>query len=165
MRNGCIVSTLIVIGIALASPAKAFLLDDSKEFPMGTTEAEIRAHFPNSSPTQISMRPGMSGIMYQSLPGNPTFYFCGKILWSSWTTINNADLIKFRHLIEENENLLGVSTMALTGQKESFGQEWTGIDADWKLPDGRIATLALQQYSGNVMSIVQRITNSDGCPE
>ena len=34
MRNGCIVSTLIVIGIALASPAKAFLLDDSKEFPM-----------------------------------------------------------------------------------------------------------------------------------
>jgi hypothetical protein len=164
MRNGGMVSTLIVIGVALACPAEAYLLDDSKEFPMGITEAEIRAHFPNSSPTQISMRPGMSGIMYQSLPGNPTFYFCGKILWSSWTTINNADLIKFRHLIEENENLLGVSTMALTGQTDS-GQEWTGIDADWKLPDGRIATLALQQYSGNVMSIVQRITNSDGCPE
>jgi hypothetical protein len=54
--------------------------------------------------------------------------------------------------------------MALTGQTDS-GQEWTGIDADWKLPDGRTATLALQQYSGNVMSIVQRITNSDGCPE
>ena len=165
MRNNGMVSTLIVIGVALASPAEAYLLDDSKEFPMGITEAEIRAHFPNSSPTQISMRPGMSGIMYQSLPGNPTFYFCGKILWSSWTTINNADLIKFRHLIEENENLLGVATMTLTGQTDSSGQEWTGIDADWKLPDGRIATLALQQHSGNVMSIVQRITNSDGCPE
>jgi len=166
MRNNGMVSTLIVIGVALASPAEAYLLDDSKEFPMGITEAEIRAHFPNSSPTQISFRePGMSGIMYQSLPGNPTFYFCHKTLWSSWTTINDADLIKFRHLIEENSNLLGGSTMSLNGLTDSNGQEWTGVNASWKLPDGRIATIALKQDSGNVMSIVQRITNSDGCPE
>ena len=166
MRNRCAVSTLIVIGVVYVTPAEAYLLDDAKEFPRGTTEAEVRSHFAYSNPTQISFpKSNMSGFAYWDLPGGPTFYFCRKILWSEWSTVTNVDLIKFRHLIEENTKLLGDSSLALNGQADLVGKEWTNIGASWKLPDGRIGNISLEQSSGDQISIKQRITDPDHCPE
>jgi hypothetical protein len=99
MRNSYRVVTLAIASIELASPARAYLGDDAKQYPKGTTEAEIRERFAGAKASQISFfdQPGMSGVMYLSLPGRPTFEFCDKILVAAWTANDGADLIKFRH--------------------------------------------------------------------
>ena len=87
------VSAFFIAGLELASSAKAYLTDDGKQYPKGTTEAEIRARFAGATATPMSFpdQPGMSGVMYQSLPGRPAFEFCNKKLAAAWTVNDGGE--------------------------------------------------------------------------
>jgi hypothetical protein len=164
MRSSYIVSAFLIAGIELTPSAKANLIDDAKQYPKGTTEAEIRARFSGATPTPISFpEPGMSGVMYQSLPGRPTFEFCHNMLTATWTENDGADLIEFRHLVEENLRILGKANIQITGRTDSLGKEWTEISANWPLSDGRLGTIELIEYAGHEMSAEQKVTGTNDC--
>ena len=160
-----IVSAFFIAGIELAPSAKAYLIDDAKQYPKGTTEAEIRARFAGATATPISFtdQPGMSGVMYQSLPGRPTFEFCHNILTATWTASDGADLIEFRHLVEENSRVLGGANIRMMGQTNSLGKEWTAISANWPLSSGRLGTVEVSEYAGQGMLVEQKVTDANGC--
>ncbi len=168
MRNSYRASVLFIVfivGIELASPAKAYLIDDAKQYPKGTTEAEIRARFAGAKATPISFpdQPGMSGVIYQSLPGVPTFYFCHKILTMASTTNDDGDLIEFRHLVDENSRFLGKANIGIIGKTDSLGREWSGISANWPLSRDRLGTVDLTEYAGQGMLVEQKVIDVNGC--
>ena len=165
MKKTYRLSVLFIVSMELASPAQAHLIDDAKQYPKGTTEAEIRTRFASAKATPISFpdQPGMSGVMYQSLPGHPTFEFCRKILMATWTSNDGADLIEFRHLVEENSRFLGGADIQVTGRTDSLGKEWAEISANWRLSDGRLGTVEVLEYAGQGILVEQKVTDANGC--
>jgi hypothetical protein len=165
MRNSYKVLTLAVASIELAYPARAYLGDDAKQYPKGTTEAGIREHFAGAKATPISFsdQPGMSGVMYLSLPGRPTFEFCDEILVAAWTANDGGDLIEFRHLVEENSRVLGGENIRMEGRTDSLGKEWTEISAHWPLPGSRIGIVEVIEYAGQGMLVEQKVEDTNRC--
>jgi len=165
MRNSYRASVLFIVGIGLASPAKAYLIDDAKQYPAGTTEAEIRARFADAKATPISFsnQSGMSGVMYLSLPGRPAFEFCNKTLAAAWTVHNGGDLIQFRHLVEENSLLLGEARIRIEGRTDLIGKEWTELSAIWRLSSDRVGIVEIIEYAGQTMLVEQKIEDEHRC--
>jgi hypothetical protein len=153
---------MTLIGVMMAVPAKAYLNDLAQQFPKGTTEAQVRAAYGAQDAIPITFpQPGMSGFMYPSGLGKIVFYFCNKVLVDTTETISDdGDLVKFRHLVEENSKVLGSGAPKIAGQTDATGRDWTQIFVGWNLADGRTARLNVTQYSGGALSLEQEITDS-----
>ena len=126
--------TAVVFFLGLGT-AQAGLLDDGRQFPVGTSEQSVMAHFAGRHARPIEPGYDMSGVVFLDDPGSPTFYFCHGRLTSYWTRIQNANLVTYRHLVMQNESELGPSETIILGNVDVVGQEWAKVVTRWKQPE------------------------------